>query len=66
MARSRALGLRLASQSGSSQRHSVLWFPTNTEVCGNNNSRKASRYSSISSSRHQDRLGMYAITGTSS
>ncbi|MNL84225.1 hypothetical protein D3C87_2121290 [compost metagenome] len=63
---SRAVGLRSLFQSGNSQRHSVLWFPTNTEVCGNNSSRKASRYSSICSSVHQDRLGMYAITGTSS
>ena len=55
---SRAVGLRSPVQSGSSQRHNVLWFPTNTEVWGSSSSRKASRYSSISSSRHQDRLGM--------
>ena len=41
-AMSRALGLRSLFQSGNSQRHSALWFPTNTVVCGSSSSRKAS------------------------
>jgi hypothetical protein len=43
LAMSRAVGLRSLFQSGSSQRHSVLWLPTNTVVCGSISSRKASR-----------------------
>ena len=42
---SRAVGLRSLLHSGNSQRHSVLWFPTNTVVCGSMSSRNASWYS---------------------
>ncbi len=52
------MGGRSLPQSGRSQRHSVLWFPTNTVVCGSSSSLKASRYRSIWTSSHHDKSGM--------